>query len=78
MDREFSKVIKDALARAKAKPLVVDYDDPEFSGDGERLGSLEYEDLLREGDVDFAWSLPGDEWDAISLNYCLLYTSRCV
>ncbi|MGD0420058.1 MAG: acyl-CoA synthetase [Xanthobacteraceae bacterium] len=69
VDREFSKVIKDALARAKAKPLVVDYDDPEFSGDGERLGSLEYEDLLREGDADFAWSLPGDEWDAISLNY---------
>jgi fatty-acyl-CoA synthase len=69
VDREFSKVMKDALARAKAKPLVVDYDDPEFSGDGERLGSLEYEDLLREGDADFAWSLPGDEWDAISLNY---------
>src|ERR1700728_3418740 len=29
-DREFSKVMKDALARAKAKPLVIDYDDPGF------------------------------------------------
>src|SRR5271166_3940387 len=45
-DREFSKVIKEALAHAKVKPLVVDYDDPEFSGAGERLGSLEYEELL--------------------------------
>jgi fatty-acyl-CoA synthase len=68
-DREYSKVMKEALARAKAEPLVVDYDDPEFSGAGERLGSLDYEDFLREGDADFAWQMPGDEWDAISLNY---------
>ena len=69
VDREFSKVMKDALARAKAKPLVIDYDDPEFTGAGERLGSLEYEEFLREGDADFAWLMPDDEWDAISLNY---------
>ena len=68
-DREFSKVIKEALARAKVKPLVVDYDDAEFTGAGERLGGLEYEELLREGDADFAWQMPDDEWDAISLNY---------
>ena len=37
-DREFSKVVKDALAAAKHKPLVIDYDDPEFTGPGERLG----------------------------------------
>ena len=69
VDREFSKVMKEALAYAKVKPLVVDYDDPEFSGAGERLGSLEYEEFLREGDADFAWQMPDDEWDAISLNY---------
>ena len=69
IDREFSKVMKDALARAKAKPLVIDYDDPEFSGAGERLGDLEYEDFLNAGDADFAWRMPDDEWDAISLNY---------
>src|SRR5208282_5681535 len=68
-DREFSKVVKEALARAKVKPLVVDYDDPEFTGAGERLGGLEYEELLHEGDADFAWQMPNDEWDAISLNY---------
>jgi fatty-acyl-CoA synthase len=69
VDREYSKVMKDALARAKVKPLVIDYDDPEYRGAGDRIGSLEYEDFLREGDEDFAWLMPDDEWDAISLNY---------
>ncbi len=68
-DREYSGVVKAALELIAVKPLVIDYDDPEFSGPGERLGTLEYEDLLAEGDPDFAWSLPGDEWDAITLNY---------
>ena len=69
VDREFSNVVKDALALCKAKPLVIGYDDPEFAGAGERLGSVEYEDFLRQGDPDFAWLMPQDEWDAISLNY---------
>jgi fatty-acyl-CoA synthase len=69
VDREHSKVMKEALARAKVKPLVIDYDDPEYTGSGERIGSLEYEDFLREGAEDFAWRMPNDEWDAISLNY---------
>jgi fatty-acyl-CoA synthase len=68
-DREFSTVVKAALAAAATEPLVIDYDDPEFTGPGERLGDLEYEALLREGDADFAWLMPGDEWDAIALNY---------
>ena len=68
-DREFSGIIKAALAQCKAKPLVVDYDDPEFKGAGERLGELDYEAFLAEGDPDFAWRMPDDEWDAISLNY---------
>ena len=69
VDREYSKVMKEALAGAKARPLIIDYDDPEFTGAGDRLGSLEYEEFLREGDPDFDWQMPGDEWDAISLNY---------
>jgi 3-(methylthio)propionyl---CoA ligase len=68
-DREFSKLAKEALALAKGKPLVVDYDDPEFTGAGERLGAIDYEDFLAAGDADFAWKMPDDEWDAISLNY---------
>jgi fatty-acyl-CoA synthase len=69
VDREFSGVMKAALAQSKMKPLVVDYDDPEYTGPGERIGNLEYEGLLAEGDEDYARSAPGNEWDAISLNY---------
>jgi fatty-acyl-CoA synthase len=68
-DREYANVIKEAVALAKAKPLVIDYDDPEYSGPGQRLGTIEYEELLAQGDPDFAWKMPADEWDAICLNY---------
>jgi fatty-acyl-CoA synthase len=68
-DREYSKVVKEALKLAKTKPLVVDYDDPEYSGPGERLGAVEYEDFLQQGDPNFVWPMPADEWDAITLNY---------
>ncbi|MGA9892876.1 MAG: acyl-CoA synthetase [Xanthobacteraceae bacterium] len=68
-DREYSKTVKTALSLCKAKPLVIDYDDPEFAGPGERLGTLDYERFLSEGDADFAWLMPRDEWDAIALNY---------
>jgi fatty-acyl-CoA synthase len=69
VDREFSPTVKAALARAKTKPLVIDFDDPDYSGAGERIGTIEYEDFIKDGDPDFAWQMPGDEWDAISLNY---------
>src|SRR5471032_918663 len=69
IDREFSKVIKEALSLCKAKPLVIDYDDPEYSGPGERLGEIEWEAFVASGDPDFRWSMPDDEWDAITLNY---------
>ncbi|MCG7391783.1 acyl-CoA synthetase [Microvirga sp. ACRRW] len=68
-DREFSGVVKAALEFVPNKPLIIDYDDPEFTGAGERLGEIEYEEFLAAGDPDFAWSPPGDEWDAITLNY---------
>jgi fatty-acyl-CoA synthase len=68
-DREFSATVKDALARLKKKPLVIDYDDPQFPQSGKRLGKIDYEKFLKSGDPDFAWKMPSDEWDAISLNY---------
>ena len=70
VDREFASVVKEALTMTEvSKPLVIDYDDPEFPQTGEMLGSLEYEALLAEGDPDYAWKMPEDEWNAISLNY---------
>jgi len=69
IDREFSKVMKQALSIAKVNPLVIDYDDPEYSGPGERLSQIEYEAFIAGGDPDFVWKMPDDEWDAITLNY---------
>ncbi len=69
VDPEFSSVIAKALPLCKiAKPLVVDAPDAMF-GSGKAIGTTNYEDFLAEGDEDFSWSLPPDEWDAISLNY---------
>jgi fatty-acyl-CoA synthase len=67
-DREFSGTIARALSLLKHPPLVIDIDDDLYEG-GELLGEIEYEALVAEGDPEFAWSLPGDEWDAITLNY---------
>jgi len=69
VDREFSATASAALAKLKQRPLVVDVIDSEYTGPGEPIGSLDYETLLAEGDPNFAWAPPSDEWDAISLNY---------
>jgi fatty-acyl-CoA synthase len=69
VDRELSGTVSRALAISGSKMLVVDVDDPEYDGPGERIGSLEYEALLAEGDPTFTWNGPADEWDAIALNY---------
>lgn len=69
VDPEFSGVVKEALKEVdRPDLLIVDIEDDSFEG-GEKLGSLTYDELLAEGDPDFAWSLPGNEWDAITLNY---------
>ncbi|MCE7982086.1 MAG: acyl-CoA synthetase [Caldilinea sp. CFX5] len=67
-DTEASKTIRDALAQLANPPLVIDIDDP-FSDGGDRLGVMDYEELLAGGDPNFAWQLPADEWQAITLNY---------
>ncbi|WP_336367979.1 acyl-CoA synthetase [Marinobacter sp. C2H3] len=67
-DREFGEVINQAVAQLDTPPLVIDVDDPEY-GEGTRVSDLDYEAFLQSGDPGFAWQFPGNEWDAISLNY---------
>jgi len=69
VDREFARIGREALDKAGVSPLVIDYDDPEFTGDSAPVGETDDEDFLAAGDPDFGWAMPGDEWDAISLNY---------
>ncbi|SLN21089.1 Long-chain-fatty-acid--CoA ligase [Falsiruegeria litorea R37] len=69
VDPESSGVVKEALTQFDSSNLlVIDIEDDSFDG-GEKLGSLTYDVLLAEGDPAFDWSLPADEWDAITLNY---------
>jgi len=68
-DREFAKLAAPALALARNRPIVIDYDDPVYDGPGDLIGGHDYETLLAAADPDFAWTPPKDEWDAISLNY---------
>ncbi len=69
VDPEFSGVIAEALTLMKGpKPFVIDVDDAAFAG-GKRIGGIEYEDALAQGDENFVGRLPSDEWDAIALSY---------
>ena len=69
VDPEFSGVITEALTLMKGpKPAVIDVDDKAFAG-GKRIGEIEYEKALAQGDPSFTARLPDDEWDAIALSY---------
>ncbi|HET6306793.1 MAG TPA: acyl-CoA synthetase [Rhodopila sp.] len=76
VDREFAPVVAAALALLEEKPLVIDIADPAWpqgampgAMPGVSLGACEYEAFLAEGDPDYPWQGPADEWDAIALGY---------
>jgi len=69
VDREFMPLMQDALALTTVTPLVIQYDDAEFSGLATASDAEDYEDFLSAGDPAFEWLMPLDEWDAISINY---------
>ncbi len=71
VDPEFAGVMKKAIGLRKrtAPLLVIDVEDAVYSGPVERIGSLDYNAFVAGGDAHFEWQLPGDEWDAIALNY---------
>jgi 3-(methylthio)propionyl---CoA ligase len=68
-DREFAPIVRAALAQAKVRPLVIDYDDQQFPQAGEPLSGMDYEAVLAGGDPTYRWRMPHDEWEAIALNY---------
>jgi fatty-acyl-CoA synthase len=69
VDREFAAVAQAALKQLSRAIEVIDVLDPVYEGAGDRIGMLDYESLLAAGAPDFHWRMPGDEWDAIALNY---------
>ncbi len=71
VDPEFATTMAKAIAlRQRSEPLlVIDTEDALFTGAAQSIGSSTYEAFIAGGDPAFAWQLPGDEWDAIALNY---------
>jgi fatty-acyl-CoA synthase len=79
VDRELVPLLRMALTQCAAKPLVIEVDDPEASdaARANRLdGATDYEAFLATGDAAWPWVMPGDEWDAIALNYTSGTTGR--
>ncbi len=72
VDREFMPLMQEALALlASVKPVVIECNDPEYKGAESATPSnaIDYEAFLAKGNPEFAWLMPEDEWDAISINY---------
>lgn len=69
VDSEFMPLLQEALAQAKATPIVIQCDDPEYDGPRIDTEAMDYEAFLAKGDPAFAWLMPEDEWDAITINY---------
>ncbi len=72
-DAEYGETVAQALRHIGRSIPVIAVDDPSYAGErgGKPPGEKEYEAFLEEGDPDFDWPRPADEWQAI----CLLYTS---
>jgi fatty-acyl-CoA synthase len=72
-DREFAATIGPALAALRTEHgreiVVIDVDDSEYTGPGERLGTLDYEALLAAHAPLPRLEGPADEWDAIAVSY---------
>ena len=69
VDSEFMPLLREALAIAKVQPVVIQSDDPMYQGERLNTDAIDYEVFLRDGDPNFEWLMPLDEWDAISINY---------
>jgi len=71
VDPEFAPLIARALKlRQSTAPIyVIQVEDPVYGEAAEQIGATDYESFLAQGDAGFDWQWPGDEWDAIALNY---------
>lgn len=66
VDTAYSEVMRKALSLSSRNPLVINIDD---IGNGDLIGSLTYEALLKEGTAEYTDNFITDEWQALALNY---------
>ena len=71
VDPEFAGLIAKALAlRTRTTPLLlIEVEDALYGPPAQALGGTSYEAFVAQGDAQFDWQMPADEWDAIALNY---------
>ena len=72
VDRQLWPVLEEALQSSQLKPEVIIIDDADATEKPPLPESIEfsfYEDLVEHGDETFAWRMPEDEWQALTLNY---------
>ena len=75
-DQELYSVIHEVLEISKVKPLLVCYQDFQMGikdSSKENLSNsyeiIDYEKFIEQGDPDYQWLMPENEWDAISVGY---------
>lgn len=74
IDSTLVSLAEEAIARMEGKaPKIVEVIDHGFTASGRHLT---YDALLAEGDPDFAWIFPEDEWESIAINYTSGTTGR--
>ena len=71
VDPEFAALMARALQLRKGtEPIhVIQVEDSVYGEAAEQIGAIDYESFVAQGDAGFDWQWPGDEWDAIALNY---------
>jgi fatty-acyl-CoA synthase len=69
VDSELAPLAREALALAKAEPILIEYVDPTVDAPAVLKDATDYEAFLQEGDPEYDWAMPDDEWDSIALNY---------
>lgn len=71
VDPEFTGTLAKALAwrKSQAPLLVLTVQDAVYGSAAHDLEGIDYDAFVVQGDAQYAWELPADEWDAIALNY---------
>src|SRR5210317_1484863 len=70
VDGEFLPLLQQALDLCQVTPVIIQVTDPEFETSVPlHPNAQDYDDFVAAGDPEFAWLMPLDEWDAISINY---------
>ncbi len=76
VDTAFLGLAEEAVGRMDSNgPRIIEVADPQagFPASGTYT---EYEEFIAEGDPDFSWHMPQDEWESLALNYTSGTTGR--